>query len=148
MQSVIIGYFLLTQPHVVVVEISPKLKGTRLGAPKLSRPSLKKWGIEKALYLADQRGDQVFIDYINNQEILAARSKKLGTNVKLKLDDDTDNYIQIEAFCVEAGYQLTKTKDAKPKYRGPPKLIPVARSKRPTSSSETSSRLETISSIE
>src|SRR5437868_13379376 len=68
MQSVIISYFLMKQPHIVVVEVSSKLKGTNLGATDLNRQQLKKWGIEKAMYLAAERDDKYFIDYINKQK--------------------------------------------------------------------------------
>lgn len=123
MQSVIISYFLLKYPHIVVVEISAKLKGTNLGATNLNRTQLKKWGIEKARYLAEQRGDKFFLDYLDKQ--VKGKPKK-----DCKIDDDTDNYIQIEAFCVEVGYQLTKTAKSKAVYKGPARLVTIKSTKK------------------
>ena len=101
LQSSLITYFLINYPDAFVVEISSKLKGKNLGAPEgLSRPQLKRWNGEMALNLAERRGDKVFIEYIRMQ----TEGKKAS---EIKTDDDTDNYSQIEACCVEFGYQLT-----------------------------------------
>lgn len=114
MQSTIITYFLIKYPGVLVLEPSSKLKGVNLGAPPgLSKPQLKSWGVDKALWLANKRGDDVFIDYIDAQIRGLPKSK-------WKIDDDTDNLIQIEAVCVEIGYPLTCIKE---KQSGPARLV-------------------------
>lgn len=92
-QSVIISYFLVRYPNVVVIEQSSKLKGKALGAPRgISRTKLKKWSVETSKSLAKTRGDNTFLEYIRNQD---------------KPDDDADAYIQIEAFCAYVGYCLS-----------------------------------------
>lgn len=102
LQTIIATYFILRHPQMFVVDISPKLKGDNLGAPaKMTRPKLKAWGIIKAEHLATVRGDDTFLKYINDQRVGKKKSE-------YKIDDDTDNYIQVEAFCVEVGYQTTR----------------------------------------
>ena len=102
LQTIIATYFILRHPAMFVVDISPKLKGDNLGAPaKMTRPKLKAWGIIKAEHLATLRGDNVFLKYISDQRVGKKKSE-------YKIDDDTDNYIQVEAFCVEVGYQTTR----------------------------------------
>ncbi len=93
LQYTIISYFLITKPHIFVAEISSKLKTINLGnPPKMSYYKTKKWGERKAIELAKIREDKKFIKYIESLD---------------KIDDSTDNYIQIEGFCVEACYQNT-----------------------------------------
>jgi hypothetical protein len=107
LMTIIITYFLCRYPKMLVVTVSSRLKGTNLGAPpKISRKELKAWGEYKAKALARSRGDVKFLNY------LTAQSKGLPPS-KVKIDDSTDNLIQIEAFCVEAGYRLTPHKRTK-----------------------------------
>ena len=102
LQYTVISYFLLLYPHIVVVEIGSKLKSINLGAPpKLTQHFLKKWGCAKAMSLATRRNDRKFIHYIEKQT--KGKLKK-----DIKIDDDCDTLIEIEAFCVEAEYQLTE----------------------------------------
>lgn len=104
-QHTLICYFLAQYPEITVIEISSKLKGKCLGAPKdLTRHFLKKWSIEMGMKLAVARNDTKFINYIEEQ----TEGKKKS---EIKIDDDFDNYTQIEAFCVQAGYRLTKMED-------------------------------------
>jgi hypothetical protein len=91
LQDVIISYFLLKYPDIVVITVSPKLKGTILGGPA-GRAKLKKWSVVESKSLAKKRKDNIYLEYIQNQE---------------KPDDDADAYVQIEAFCKYVGYQLT-----------------------------------------
>ena len=116
LQGVLISYFLLKYPHIMVVEISSKLKGIKLGSPDLARHYLKKWSIDTAEQLAILRKDKVFLDYIAKQK--AGKKKS-----EYKIDDDTDNYIQIEAFCIEVGYQITEPVKKINTYKGPPRLV-------------------------
>lgn len=107
LEMILITYFLLRHPTTCVIEISSKLKGQNLGAPDLPHPKLKEWCGQKALWLAEKRGDKAFIAYIRSQthdEFGKARLKK-----DVKTDDDTDNLCQIEALCIEVGYQTTDT---------------------------------------
>jgi len=107
LESVLISYFLMRYPKTFVVDISSKLKGDNLGAPKLKRPQLKRWGEEMAMVLALKRDDKWFLNYIREQ----VQGKKRSD---YKIDDDTDNYIQLEAFCREAGYFLTPDRSVMP----------------------------------
>ena len=70
----------------VLIEVSPKLKSGRLGAPKgLSPKDIKKWAVVKALELLEIRED--------NKSIKSIQSAKGG-----KKDDFADTIVQIEAF--------------------------------------------------
>lgn len=104
--SVLITYFVVKYPTIVTISPGSKLKGTMLGASKMSRPELKTWGEDKAIDLAQRRGDRKFLRYLDAQSIDSI-GKKLCKS-KIKIDDSTDNLIQIEAFCVVAGYKLTR----------------------------------------
>lgn len=116
LQTAIVSYFLFHYPNAFITDISPRLKGDHLGAPAVhDYKQLKAWGVGRALALAEKRGDTWFIAYIEAQRNGQGREK---------LDDDTDNYMQAEAFCAEVGYQLTGgivKSDA-----GPPRLVPTS----------------------
>ena len=99
--SVLVTYFVCKYPHIVVIAPSPMLKGRELGAPDLPRKELKEWGEVMARDLARRRGDRKFLRYLDAQSVGLCKSK-------IKTDDSTDNLIQIEAFCVVAGYKLTR----------------------------------------
>jgi len=115
LQTAIVSYFLFHYPSALVVDISPLLKGDHLGAPAVhDYKQLKSWGVGRALALAEKRGDTLFLSYIEAQR---------SSRGKHKLDDDTDNYMQAEAFCAEVGYQLTGKSDS---YVGPPRLVPTS----------------------
>jgi hypothetical protein len=101
LQASLITYFLIYYPNAFIGQLSSKLKGWNLGAPQgLTRTQLKRWTEDMAMTLAHRRDDQIYISYINSQTEGKKRSE-------YKIDDDADNYAQIEAFCVEVGYQLT-----------------------------------------
>lgn len=75
----------------MVMDISAKLKGKMLGAPKnLNYNGLKAWGVEKALELLKMRGDTAGMDIILSHR---------GTS-KTKADDLADTVIQIEAWFI------------------------------------------------
>lgn len=117
LQTTIVSYFLLCYPGVFVVDISPRLKGDHLGAPAVhDYKQLKAWGVGRALALAEKRGDALFLSYIDSQ--------RKGKKSQWKLDDDTDNYMQAEAFCAEVGYQLTGV--GRNAYVGPARLVPTS----------------------
>jgi hypothetical protein len=93
----VISYYLSllssSSSYSVLLEISPKMKGKMLGAPKgLSKTQLKEWGVAIAInYLmarCDARGYQLL--HIHN-----------------KKDDMADTIIQIEALFVILGFDLT-----------------------------------------
>lgn len=107
----IITYFVCRYPDMVVIAPSSKLKGKCLGAPDMTRHELKAWGVGKATRLALQRNDRVFLDFLDAMTAEIKRQKDSGVpaaKIKVKLDDSTDNYIQIEAFCTLVGYRTTK----------------------------------------
>jgi hypothetical protein len=91
LQDVIISYFLLKYPDIVVITVSSKLKGTILETPR-NRTNLKQLSVTKSKYLAKKRKDNVYLEYIDTQ---------------IKPDDDADTLVQIEAFCRHVGYQRT-----------------------------------------
>jgi hypothetical protein len=96
MQSVIIS-FLLRFDNIFIAEISSFLKSSNFGLlKKMKRSDLKKWGETKAIDLAKKRGDDSFLEFLQTLK-----------NNGLRINDSTDNYIQIEAFCIEIGYQCT-----------------------------------------
>lgn len=73
----------------IIMDISPKLKGKMLGAPRgLKYVELKKWGIEKAREILLARGDkdslQILLDYKGK--------------TKTKGDDLADTILQMEAW--------------------------------------------------
>ena len=114
LQTTIVSYFLFQYPAAFVVDMSARMKGDHLGAPvKHTYDQLKAWGITRALALAAKRGDTVFIAYITAQR---------DAGGKIKMDDDTDNYMQAESFCAEVGYQLSGDGVA----QGPLRLVPTA----------------------
>ena len=105
LMTAILTYFLCKYPKMFVVSVSSKLKGINLGAPpKLTRDQLKDWGEDEAKILAIARGDRKFLRYLEVQSIGKTPSQ-------IKIDDSTDNLIQIEAFCIEAGYRTTSRED-------------------------------------
>ena len=78
-------------PHII--EVSPKLKGKVLGAPKgISDSQLKKWATEKADEILKMRNDT------ESLQIIKKASKK---------DDLSDTVCQLEAFCISFGYPKT-----------------------------------------
>lgn len=75
----------------MVMDISAKLKGKMLGAPKnLNYNGLKSWGIDKALELLEMRGDTSGLEVIRYH-----RGKS-----KTKADDLADTVIQMEAWFI------------------------------------------------
>lgn len=100
LQHTLISYFLIKYPGVFLVEISSKIKGKNLGAGKLPRPKLKAWSIDKAVELSTVRKDKKFLEYYKQET-----EDKLKKDIKV--DDICDTLIQIEAFCIEIGYQVT-----------------------------------------
>lgn len=75
----------------IIIDISPKLKGKILGAPKkLTQTELKTWGIEKALQILEWRNDQPTIQFIKHHR----------GRTKTKADDLADTIIQIEAWFI------------------------------------------------
>jgi len=84
-----------------MLEIIEKRKGRNLttAPPGLKTADERKArGEKEALVIAQQRGDPWFLLYVTTQ---------LTNKSEIKIDDDTDNLIQLEALCVEAGYSLT-----------------------------------------
>jgi hypothetical protein len=78
----------------IIMDISPKLKGRVLGAPKgINHAQMKAWGIEKALEILAWRNDQVAIQIIKQH-----RGKS-----KTKADDLADTIIQAEAWFILVG---------------------------------------------
>lgn len=102
LMSCLIMYFLCKYPKMFVVTLGAKVKSKNLCAPNVPRPQLKAWGEHVAIVLAIVRKDIKFLEYLREQ----AEDKRPS---EVKIDDSTDNYIQIEAFCIEAGYRLTET---------------------------------------
>lgn len=85
--------------YCILMDISPKLKGKILGAPKgLNYNGLKKWGIEKSLELLSWRGDQW-----SRQTIEYHRGKS-----ETKGDDLADTVIQMEAWFMLLGGIVTQ----------------------------------------
>lgn len=73
----------------IIMDISPKLKGRMLGAPKgLNYTGLKEWSVEKSLEISSWRNDQKAIQIIKQH-----RGKS-----KTKADDLADTVNQIEAW--------------------------------------------------
>lgn len=94
----LLTYFTMIVPTFtypcVVMDISPKLKGKILQAPKgLNHHGLKKWGIEKAIEILILRNDQWSLDVINSH-----RGKS-----QTKADDLADTVIQMEAWFIHVG---------------------------------------------
>ena len=99
----ILTFFLMSVPSFthpcLIMDISPKLKGKILGAPKgLNHNGLKKWGIEKSLELLGWRNDQW-----SRQVILHHRGKS-----QTKADDLADTIIQMEAWFIFVGGVRTR----------------------------------------
>ena len=94
---------LLINPKLVICDISPKMKGDKLGAPKGCKGAdLKKWSIDKAKELCQWRGDT------NSLSVLEFHNKK----TKTKADDLADTICQIEAFFLHVGGIRTFPKQA------------------------------------
>lgn len=88
-------YFMLKAPTFtypcIVMDISAKLKGRMLNAPKnLNYNGLKEWGIDKALELLKIRGDTFALETLKYH-----RGK-----TKTKADDLADTVIQMEAWFI------------------------------------------------
>jgi hypothetical protein len=74
----------LTVGYGIIIEVNPKLKGWRLGAPKgLTERQLKEWAVEKAAEILEERGDRWSLD------ILKKTKKK---------DDLSDTVVQAVAL--------------------------------------------------
>lgn len=91
----VLTYFMMIVPtfthYCVILDVSPKLKGKMLGAPKnISKIELKKWGIEKAIEILTVRKDEIALKIIDYHR---------GTS-KTKADDIADTIIQIEGLLV------------------------------------------------
>lgn len=94
----VLSYFLIMvttfRYSCIIIDISPKLKGRVLGAPKgLNYSGLKEWSIEKSLEISVWRGDQIAIQIIKYH-----RGKS-----KTKADDIADTINQIEAWFILMG---------------------------------------------
>ncbi len=73
----------------IIMDISPKLKGKMLGAPRgLKYIDLKKWGIEKAREILVARNDQASLQILLNYK----------GKTKTKGDDLADTILQMEAW--------------------------------------------------
>lgn len=78
----------------VITDVSPKLKGTVLGAPKkITQNELKKWGVDTALEILEKRGDD-----FSSKVILHHKGR-----TKTKGDDLADTIIQLEALVATWG---------------------------------------------
>ena len=103
----ILTYFLIMvntfRNPCIIMDISPKLKGKILGAPKgLNHGGLKTWGISKALDILNWRNDQVGIQII----------KQHKGKSKTKADDLADTIIQMEAwFILNGGIHTVQPQD-------------------------------------
>lgn len=89
----LITYFMLRLPsyegRCALIDLSPKLKGKLLEAPKgLNYTGLKKWGVEKAMEILEQRGDEWSLQKLKSRK---------GKSVT-KADDLADTIIQMEAW--------------------------------------------------
>lgn len=107
----VITYFVCKYPQMFVAAPVARLKCDALGMPKNKDYDLKAWGEGMAMRLARERKDNVFIGFIDAQKAEIQRLKDTGAkaaDIKVKVDDSTDNLIQIEAFCVQVGYKTTK----------------------------------------
>lgn len=97
----LVTYFLCKYPNMLVVAPVAKLKGTLPGAPpKMKHDELKAWGEGMATRLATQRKDYKFLAFLEAQ-------RSASKDKKAKVDDSTDNLIQIEAWCIHVGYKST-----------------------------------------
>ena len=92
MESVIASYFILKYPHIVVVDLSSKMKAKIFGADKLKHTELKKWSPKLANKLTRIRRDTKYTECIAD---------------RVKVDDDADSLVQIEAFVIYVGYAST-----------------------------------------
>lgn len=94
----ILTYFLIMvstfRYPCIIMDISPKLKGKILGAPKgLNYSGLKEWSINKSLEISKWRNDQIAIQIIKHHK---------GKS-KTKADDVADTINQIEAWFILMG---------------------------------------------
>ena len=77
--------------YCIITDVSPKLKGRILGAPKgLNKAGLKEWAVEKAIEILTWRNDQSALAIIRQH-----RGK-----AKTKADDLSDTVVQIEALFI------------------------------------------------
>ena len=89
----LLTYFMMIIPnfknYCVLMDLSPKLKGRILGAPKgLNYSGLKQWGIGRAIEISTWRNDQMALEIIRQHK---------GKS-KTKADDLCDTILQIEAW--------------------------------------------------
>lgn len=94
----LLTYFLMMvstfKHYCIIMDISPKLKGKILGAPKgLVKTALKEWGIKIAIERLTWRNDQTGLKII-----LSHKGKS-----KTKADDMADTVIQMEAWFILVG---------------------------------------------
>lgn len=94
----ILTYFMLRvttfRNPCIIIDISPKLKGKILGAPKgLNYNGLKEWSVEKAIEILTWRNDQIGLKIIREH-----RGKG-----KTKADDLADTITQMEAWFILIG---------------------------------------------
>jgi hypothetical protein len=94
----LLTHFIMVIPnfthYCILTDISPKLKGKILQAPKnLNYNGLKKWGIEKAIEILTIRNDQWSL------AVIKSRHGKSQT----KADDLADTVIQMEAWFILVG---------------------------------------------
>ena len=103
----VLTFLMMSTPHFtnpcIIMDISPKLKGRMLGAPKhLNYYGLKKWAIEKAIQLLTWRNDQIGL-----QTLVQHRGKS-----ETKADDLADTIVQIEAWFTLVGGVHTRPPEA------------------------------------
>ena len=89
----LVTYFMMIIPnfkyYCILMDISPKLKGRILGAPKgLNYNGLKQWGISRAVEILNWRSDQMALEIIRQHK---------GKS-KTKADDLCDTVLQMEAW--------------------------------------------------
>ncbi len=89
----LLTYFMMVIPsfkrYCVLMDLSPKLKGKILGAPKgLNYNGLKQWGIGRAIEILTWRNDLVALEVIRQHK---------GKS-KTKADDLCDTVLQMEAW--------------------------------------------------
>lgn len=97
--TILLVYVTTFKYPCVIMDISPKLKGRLLNAPKgLKYIELKKWGIDKAAEILTARNDKESLNILMKHK---GRSKTKG-------DDLADTVLQMEAWHILTGGITTK----------------------------------------
>lgn len=99
----------------IIMDISPKVKGRYLGAPKgITSSQLKQWSIEKALEMLEFRGDMWSVDVILHHKGKA----------KTKGDDLADTATQLEGiFIMLGGVTCTNEKPPSISFTTSPRVV-------------------------